>query len=220
SQNIITVESQEKWTEDELVEFEEVRTRLLNSSLWSTENLRIRLEELNQRCSIEKSVKKNSKIFTYDYLRFLSIHRYIQLLLEGQGKMDAANQIACFIWNKGSYMAKCVWIWGNHYIKTGELLPYRQGKHTKLESLIDDEDFSENWEKEYVQIIHDECYFYANDGRRRIWIQKGKNILCPKHLGRSIMLYKNLYIKDKETFVIHSVQMDGYWKVEHMLDQL
>ncbi|CAG8457986.1 5348_t:CDS:2, partial [Dentiscutata heterogama] len=147
------------------------------------------------------------------------IHQYIQLLLEGQVKMDTANQIAHFIWNKES-------------------------KHTKLESLIDDEDFSENckewlrqqklevhmpsnlkayiedtlfsklighikkdtisermWEKEYVQITHDECYFYANDRRRRIWIQKDKNILRPKHLECSIMV-------------------DGYWKAEHMLDQL
>ncbi|CAG8841887.1 19074_t:CDS:1, partial [Racocetra persica] len=33
SQNIITVESQEKWTEDELVEFERVGTRLLSEIL-------------------------------------------------------------------------------------------------------------------------------------------------------------------------------------------
>ncbi|CAG8674683.1 16020_t:CDS:2, partial [Dentiscutata heterogama] len=33
-------------------------------------------------------------------------------------------------------------------------------------------------------------------------------------------LYENPYIKDKETFVIRFVQVDGYWKVEHMLDQL
>ncbi|CAG8766969.1 21108_t:CDS:2, partial [Racocetra persica] len=116
SQNIITVESQEEWTEDELVEFErytlgpqeqqcegkkkindEENTKgikkletffqpsslttsqlicqesyiseslslylspiiIPDSSLWSTENLRIRLEELNQRYSIGKSVKEN-----------------------------------------------------------------------------------------------------------------------------------------------------------------
>ena len=25
-------------------------------------------------------------------------------------------------------------------------------------------------EKEFVQVTHDECHFYANDGRRRIWV--------------------------------------------------
>ena len=54
-------------------------------------NLQIRLEEINQQCSISKSVKTNKNIFTYDYLRCLSIRRYIQLLLDGQGKMDASN---------------------------------------------------------------------------------------------------------------------------------
>src|SRR5437899_72534 len=48
-------------------------------------NLHRRLEEANQRCSITKFSKVNSQIFTYDYLRFLSIHRFIQLLLSGQG---------------------------------------------------------------------------------------------------------------------------------------
>ncbi|CAG8684654.1 6645_t:CDS:2 [Cetraspora pellucida] len=168
--------------------------------------------------------------------------------------MDAADQIAYFIWNKGGYMAKCIRIWGNYFIKTGELLPYCQGKHTKLESLIDDEDFSENciewlrqqkpergcieiicihgvlnmmreervfsltvmsdqmwWrigtngEKEYVQITHDECYSYATMGSDEFGFRK---------------LYENPYIKDKETFVIRSVQVNGYWKAEHMLEQL
>uniref|UniRef100_U9URS7 Uncharacterized protein n=1 Tax=Rhizophagus irregularis (strain DAOM 181602 / DAOM 197198 / MUCL 43194) TaxID=747089 RepID=U9URS7_RHIID len=43
----------------------------------------------------------------------------------GEGKMNASNNIAQIVWNKG------------------ELLVYRQGKHTKLESLVDDEDFKE-----------------------------------------------------------------------------
>ena len=32
---------------------------------------------------------------------------------------------------------------GDHFIKTGELLVHHQGKHTKLESLLNDEDFKE-----------------------------------------------------------------------------
>ena len=106
-------------------------------------NLQKRLEEINQQCSITKSAKTNNNVYTYDYLRCLSIQRYIQLLLDGQGKMDASNQIAQTIWNKGDYIARCIWKWGNHFIKTGELLIYHQGKHTKLKSLLNDEDFKE-----------------------------------------------------------------------------
>src|SRR5436305_13461490 len=40
-------------------------------------------------------------------------------------------------------------------------------------------------EKEIVQITHDECHFYANDGWRRIWIGEEEDILRPKHMGRS-----------------------------------
>ena len=93
-------------------------------------------------------------------------------------------------------------------------------------------------EKEFIQVTHDECHFYANDGRRRIWVQEKENTLRPKHMGRSIMvsaflcpchgllrlsdqqLYINPHIEDKEAFVLRSVQMDGYWKSEHMLNQL
>jgi hypothetical protein len=74
----------------------------------ATRNLEIRLKEISQQCSLTKSVKTNKNVFTYDYLRRLSIHRYIQLLLNGQGKMDASNQIAQTMWNKGDYIARCI----------------------------------------------------------------------------------------------------------------
>ncbi|EXX58953.1 hypothetical protein RirG_193120 [Rhizophagus irregularis DAOM 197198w] len=93
-------------------------------------------------------------------------------------------------------------------------------------------------EKELVQVTHDECHFYANDGQRRIWMREDEDILRSKHQRRSIMisaflclchgllrlsneqLQENPHIKNKEAFVIRSVQTDGYWKSEHMLDQL
>ncbi len=106
-------------------------------------NLNKRLKEVNQQCSITKSRKGNRQIFTYDYLRFLSIQKYIQLLLEEEGKMNASNQIAQTVWNKGDYMVRCIRKWRDYFIKTGELFVYRQGIYTKLESLLNDEDFKE-----------------------------------------------------------------------------
>jgi hypothetical protein len=316
------------------------------SSVDITQNLQARLEEINQKCSISKSAKINNSIFTYDYLRCLSIRRFIQLLLDGRGKMDASIQIAETMWNKGDYMARCIRKWEAHFIQTGELLVYRQGKHAKLESLLKDEDFKEKcqtwlrqqtpeshsprnlkiyietilfpkltghikkdtisektcrnymhlwgyiyderkkgiyydghkwpdvvkyrkeWlkrmfvykesmkdfdgdmldiilepqlklgEKELVQVTHDECHFYANDGQRKIWMRKDEDILRSKHLGRSIMvsaficpchrlmqlsdeqLQENPHIKHKEAYILRSIQADGYWKSEHMLDQV
>ena len=311
-----------------------------------TRNLQKRLNEINQQCSITKSAKMNKNIYTYDYLRYLSIRKYMQLLLDGWGKMDASDQIAQTIWNKGGYIARCIRKWGAHFIKTGELLVYHQGKHAKLESLLSDEDFKEDcqawlrqqnpesrtpgnlkiyiegtvfpkltghikkdtisektcrnymhlWEykyderkkgiyydgherldvviyrkewlkrmfeyqklmkdfdgdlmdiiiepqlnpgeKEIVQVTHDECHFYANDGQRRIWMREDEDILRSKHQGRSIMvsaflcpchgllrlsdeqLQANPHIKNKEALVFRSIQTDGYWKSEHMLDQV
>jgi hypothetical protein len=315
-------------------------------SPFSIDNLHTRLKEIDQQCIISKSAKSNEKILTYDYLRCLSIRRFIQLLLDGQGKMNASDNIAQIIWNKGNYMARCIRKWGTYYIRTGKLLIYRQGKHTKLESLVDDEDFKEEclmwlrqqapesrspkclktyiegmvfpkltghikkdtisektcqnymhkwgfkydekkkgvyydgherpdvvayrkeWlnrmfeykkymkdfdgdmldivlepqlksgNKELVQVTHDECHFYANDGQRKIWTIEDEDILRSKHIGRSIMvsaflcpchgllqlsdeqLQANPHIKNKEAFILRSIQTDGYWKSEHMLDQV
>ncbi|PKK56498.1 hypothetical protein RhiirC2_634119, partial [Rhizophagus irregularis] len=93
-------------------------------------------------------------------------------------------------------------------------------------------------DKELVQITHDECHFYANDGQRRIWMREDEDILRSKHQGCSIMvsaflclchrllqlsdeqMRKNPHIKSKEAFILRSVQTDGYWKSKHMLDQL
>src|SRR6266540_5651505 len=50
--------------------------KTMQSSLTSVEiikNLQIRLEEIDQQCLISKSAKTNCNIFTYDYLRCLSI---------------------------------------------------------------------------------------------------------------------------------------------------
>ena len=65
-----------------------------------------------------------------------------------------------------------------------------------------------------------------------------RSILHLKHMGRSIMvsaficpchglmqlpdeqLQMNPKIKQKEAYIIRSVQKDGYWKSEHMLEQV
>ncbi|CAG8754004.1 8187_t:CDS:1 [Dentiscutata erythropus] len=58
----------------------------------------------------------------------------------------------------------------------GELLPYRQGKHTKFESLINDEDFSESC-KEWLRQQKLEARISSNS---KAYI---KDILFPKLIG-------------------------------------
>ena len=110
----------------------------------TTIDLYVRLEEINQLYLVEKSTKENHDIFTYDYICLLSVHRFIQQLLDEKGKMVASTQIAQSMWNKGDYMARCIRKWESHFIQISELPVYFQEKHMKIKGLLDDEDFSED----------------------------------------------------------------------------
>ena len=39
-----------------------------------------------------------------------------------------------------------------------------------------------------VLITRDESTFNANDGKRKLWLAKGKNLIRPKSKGRGIMV--------------------------------
>lgn len=43
-------------------------------------------------------------------------------------------------------------------------------------------------EREIVLITHDESTFYANDGKRVVWMENGKKKIRPKTVGTSIMI--------------------------------
>ncbi|CAJ0762844.1 18952_t:CDS:2 [Entrophospora sp. SA101] len=141
-----------------------------------------------------------------------------------------------------------------------------QGKHTKIECLLDSEDFvdeCQKWlqqqkpegylpkelknhieetvfpkitghikkdyngdelneiiepqlqpgEKEHVLVTHDECHFYANEGQKKIWVQDEEDIFDEQ-------LKSNPNIKFRKAHVLHSIEADGYWKSEHMIEQL
>lgn len=120
----------------------QITTYNLRSPVEAKEKLEMRLKEINIQCKITKSSKANVPI--YNHLRLLSISRYIKLLLDGWGKMDASIHLAQTIWGNGDSTAKRLRKWGNHYIETGELLFDRQGKHAKLKSLIKNKDFSDS----------------------------------------------------------------------------
>jgi len=69
--------------------------------------------------------------------------------------MNASNQIAQTVWNKGDYMARCIRKWEDYFIKTGEFCVYCQGMHTKLESLLNDKNFKEFCQARLQQQTHE-----------------------------------------------------------------
>lgn len=322
------------------------KKKVENEAQLDTALIKQRINELNIICNVTKSAISNAKVFTYDYVRLLSTRKYLQHLLDGKKKMNSSLQIAQEMWNKGAYMSRCIRNWGDHYLKTGELPIHQQGKHVKIVSCLDDEDFTktckkwlrqqkpeernpcqlktyieevvfptkigsikkdtigeetcrrymhlwgfeydelkkgvfydgherpdvvkyrQEWlkkmftykkymkdfsgdnldqivepilnsnEKEHVMVTHDECHFYSNDGRKTVWVLDEENVLRPKHIGRSIMvsdflcpchgplrlteeeMQQHPQIQHQEARVLRSVQVDGYWKSEHMVDQL
>ncbi|CAG8649307.1 13009_t:CDS:2, partial [Cetraspora pellucida] len=62
-------------------------------------------------------------------------------LEEVNGKMEASFEVAQSVWNKGDYMARCVWKWREHYIEIGKLLASQQGKHVKNKGLYNNKEF-------------------------------------------------------------------------------
>ncbi len=39
-----------------------------------------------------------------------------------------------------------------------------------------------------IFVTHDECTFYANDGKNDIWLEEGENYIRKKKVGASIMV--------------------------------
>ena len=94
-------------------------------------------------------------------------------------------------------------------------------------------------EKEHILVTHDECIFYANDGKRGIWASNGELPLRKKGNGRSIMISEflseacgRLCLSQKDivkyptipeearVYLIPGKNQEGYWTVQHLLEQV
>lgn len=87
--------------------------------------------------------------------------------------------------------------------------------------------------KQHVFVTHDESTFYANDYQKYAWIQDDESYCLPKSQGRSIMISEfqcpchgtmrgTVNGKPATSRVIFypGASFEGYWKSEHMHDQL
>ncbi|GBB90989.1 hypothetical protein RclHR1_18070004 [Rhizophagus clarus] len=94
-------------------------------------------------------------------------------------------------------------------------------------------------EKERILVVHDECIFYSNDGKRRLWTKDGEMPLRKKGNGRSIMVSEfltevdgHLHLQQTDIekhphvpeavrcYLKPGVNQEGYWTAEHLLEQI
>ena len=96
------------------------------------------------RCNAQVE-KRLSGVSKYDFLRYLAIEKYLQLLHNGNGssrKMSASIAIASEHFPKQNceHQARKIRNWADFFLKTQKLPVHRQGAHIKTKSLIHDED--------------------------------------------------------------------------------
>ena len=103
------------------------------------------LEKLNSITNISHGLshqKRLQDISKFDFLRFLSIERYLQFLKEGKGKIKSSIEVASFHFNhrNANSQGRRIRSWADHYLNHQCLPDHRQGCHVKTRSLIHDED--------------------------------------------------------------------------------
>ena len=94
-------------------------------------------------------------------------------------------------------------------------------------------------EKEYILVVHDECIFYSNDGKRGTWAKSGELPLRKKGNGKSIMVSEflteacgrlKLTVEHIENYpdvpeearvcLKPGANEEGYWTATHLIEQV
>jgi hypothetical protein len=93
---------------------------------------------------ITRNAKDNKKdtSMMWQKVQAMAVLRLLQRRVDGDGKMEASADIARMLYGtNGSecYKARSIRYWAEEYLKTGELVTYKQGKHAKVYSIITDE---------------------------------------------------------------------------------
>jgi hypothetical protein len=102
------------------------------------------LAAVSRCCSV--SVNQNNErrlksLTKYDYIRYLSLSRFFQLVKRGKPKIEASLEAASLFPAKSpGYQARSIRKWAQHFLETRSLPVHRQGRHIKTKSLNYDED--------------------------------------------------------------------------------
>ena len=93
------------------------------------------------KSSNQEQRQRHSK---FDHVRFLCILRFLESIRENPRTRVASSRIIAKtiygVEKGGEYKARCIRIWSDEFVKSGLLMPLRQGRHQKSESLLDDAD--------------------------------------------------------------------------------
>ena len=96
-----------------------------------------------------------------------------------------------------------------------------------------------NGDQELIFITHDECVFYSNDGKRKIWVPNGEMPLRKKGNGKPIMVSEfiseecgQLKLSNEEIrmhpnipvearcYIIPDKNQENYWTIDGLSDQI
>ena len=91
--------------------------------------------------------KRNKTTSSYQHVQYIAVARYLQLLLEGNGKMEASDEVARMLFaekfskgkhksTKGSYMSRCIRNWADNILDEGCVKDPRQGKHIRILNVL------------------------------------------------------------------------------------
>jgi hypothetical protein len=109
-------------------------------------NLSSAIEKLKSLTAFHRNaiLEKQDQRTKFECIRQLCVLRFLQKIKEcPRSRVQSSTEVAkAFFGNqKGSaYKAQCIRIWANEFVRTGSMMPYRQGVHQKKDSLIDDPD--------------------------------------------------------------------------------
>ena len=114
------------FVEDEIVKWKTALHNLVSSNAKICKNSRTEMDRLQGG--------------SFQYLQYLAIAKYFELLISGQSKMAASDTSARAIFQSGySYKARCIRNWATHYLLHETVPLFQQGKHSKTFSIIQDE---------------------------------------------------------------------------------
>ena len=106
---------------------------------------KLKIHESNRhRESLMKSITKT------DFLRLLSVHRYLKSLLDGEPRVSSSQEVAASFYpsRKREWTARQIRIWTEIFLITHSLPEKNQGRHVKIKSIISDENtqaFCRQW---------------------------------------------------------------------------
>lgn len=148
----------------------------------------------------------------YDYVRYMSLHRYFFLVKSGMHKMTASSiASALFPARSVPYQSRNVRKWAQFFLEHRSLPHHRQGKHIKADSLIYEEDVASHCRRFLKSQVNDSITgrSFANWVNDKLHLETGLPnpvLICERtairwlhHLGMDYLKYaKGLYIDGHE----------------------